>query len=156
MQYKSDSQKECFEKILPWLKGLPNQVIWDREAENPTVYITEGSACVLVEVLPWEDNAAIDTRSYVVTHINLQASLLEFLLRENDRLLFGAFGIDSDGDIFLGHTIVGSECDKDELETSVRSILALADDYDDVIVDRWGGQRAVDRTPNRSEASSAN
>ena len=152
MQYKSEAQQACFEKILPWLKALPNQVIWDKEAENPTVYITEGSACVLVEVLPWEDNAAIDTRSYVVTQVNLQASLLEFLLRENVRLLFGAFGIDSDGDIFLGHTIVGSECDKDELETSVRSILALADDYDDVIVDKWGGQRAVDRSAQRSSA----
>ena len=153
MQYKTAAQRTCFEKILPWLKGLPNQVIWDKEAENPTVYITEGSACVLVEVLPWENNAAIDTRSYVVTQIDLQASLLEFLLRENDRLLFGAFGIDSDGDIFLGHTIVGSECDQAELETSVRSILALADDYDDVIVDRWGGQRAVDRSSPRTASA---
>jgi hypothetical protein len=39
---------------------------------------------------------------------------------------------------------VGSTCNQKELETSVRAVLEIADRYDDEIVERWGGQRALD------------
>jgi len=142
----NDAQRACFDKILPWLQELPHGLTLDPDARNPTVYVAYGSACALVEVLPWHDgDTIIHTRSYVVTQVQLVPGLMEYLLRENDRLLFGAFGIDEDGDVFLNHAIVGSECDRAELLTSVNAILTLADDYDDAIVSRWGGRRAVDR-----------
>jgi hypothetical protein len=147
--FKTEAQKSCYEKIFPWLQGIWSDVVIDMEAPHPTAYITAGSACVLVEVLPWgDDDAVVNTRSYVVTNVDLSPELMHYLLRENDRLLFGAFGIDADGDIFLNHAIVGSECDRPELEASVQAVLSLADEYDDAIVSRWGGQRAVDRVPS--------
>jgi len=56
-----------------------------------------------------------------------------------------ASGIDENGDIVFEHTIVGSTCDKKELESSVAAVLEVSDDYDDKIVERWGGKRALDR-----------
>jgi len=52
------------------------------------------------------------------------------------------------GDVLFQHTIVGSTCDPAELEASVREVLEIADDYDDKIVSRWGGQRELDRAPS--------
>ena len=43
------------------------------------------------------------------------------------------------------HNLIGSTCDKEELKTSVITVVKLADEYDDEIVARWGGQRALDR-----------
>jgi hypothetical protein len=57
---------------------------------------------------------------------------------------FGAFGVDKDGDIIFEHTIVGSTIDKEELKSSVKAVLSVADHYDDDIVSRWGGKRALD------------
>jgi hypothetical protein len=42
---------------------------------------------------------------------------------------------------------VGSTIDKKELEASVIAVLEIADKYDDEIVKRWGGKRALDKTP---------
>jgi len=69
---------------------------------------------------------------------------MQFLLRKNDDMRFGAFGLDRDMDIFFEHTIVGSTCDKEELRATVMAVLQTADKYDDEIVAKWGGERAVD------------
>jgi hypothetical protein len=58
---------------------------------------------------------------------------------------FGAFGLDSDNDVFFEHSIVGSTSDKVELKASVMAVVMTADRYDDQISSRWGGTRAVDR-----------
>ena len=68
---------------------------------------------------------------------------MKYLLLENYTMRFGAFGIDDRGDIVLQHTIVGSTCDKEELQASVTAITTQADRYDDLIIQRWGGERAL-------------
>ena len=105
-----------------------------------------GSALVEVLIFPWnDDDAIINTRSYVATDIELKPDLMRFLLEENAKMMFGAFGVDVNGDIIFEHTIVGSTCDKKELESSVRAVLEVSDDYDDKIIEQWGGKRALDR-----------
>jgi hypothetical protein len=59
---------------------------------------------------------------------------------------FGAFGIDSEGDIFFEHTIIGTKCSIDELRASVVAVINAADEYDDKIMAQYGGRRYIDRT----------
>ena len=59
-------------------------------------------------------------------------------------MLFGAFGIDSDDDIFFQHAIVGSTADKAGFEASIASVASTADEVDDQIVESWGGQLALE------------
>jgi hypothetical protein len=75
---------------------------------------------------------------------DLNQQCLEFLLRENHSFVFGAFSVDKEGDIAFSHSILGETCDKDELRHLVLSVAAVADQYDDKIVSRWGGQRGTD------------
>lgn len=95
---------------------------------------------------PWgEDDATTCTRFFVVTGVETTPELTHDLLRRNDRMRFRAFGLDDDEDIFFEHTILGSSCDRGELKASVMALIATADQVDQELVARWGGQRASDR-----------
>lgn len=145
MEFKTEPQKKCYEKVLPWMKELFGEFAMPR-SEVPVIGVLIGSAVAQVAVTPWgEDDASITVRAYVVSGAELTPELMFYLLKENDAMRFGAFGVDADKDIFFEHTIVGSTCDKNELKASVMAVVLTADRYDDQIVARWGGQRAIDR-----------
>jgi hypothetical protein len=154
MNFENEAQKATYEKILPWMQEMFGDFVGKR-MEIPEFGVRVGSAFAQTAIYPMgEDDSVISTRAYVVTGVDLTADLMHFLLRENDRMTFGAFGIDQDGDIFFEHTIVGSTCDQPELKTSVSSVVLIADEYDDLIVEKWGGERAVDRLRGGEETAS--
>lgn len=145
MNFQTKAQQDCYDKIAVWMQESFGKFPCARP-DFPGLGLFMNSALVEVLVYPWgEDDAIINTRSYVVTEAELTPDLLRFLLQENIGMRFGAFGIDEAGDILFEHTIVGSTCDKKELESSVKAVLEVADEYDDYIVDKWGGKRALDR-----------
>lgn len=146
MEFKTAAQKNIYEKVQPWMKELFGTFVSERKDE-PFFGISVGSAFVSVGVLPWgEDDATITTRCFVITGAEMTPELMHFLLRENDQMRFGAFGLDGVDDIFFEHTIVGSTCDKEELKSSILAVVYTSDQYDDQIMQRWGGQRATDRS----------
>jgi hypothetical protein len=145
MEFETEAQKACFEKVAPWITDLFGGSVL-RNPDRPVLGVVEGSAFAQIGVFPWgAEDATITTRAWVVTHAELGEELLLFLLRENGGMHFGAFGLDDEGDIFFEHSIVGSTCDRKELESSVVAVLRTADEYDDRIVARWGGRRSLDQ-----------
>lgn len=145
MEFETQAQKECYEKVLPWVTELFGGSVL-RKTEVPVLGIMHGSAFAQIGVFPWgDDDAFITTRAYVVTGADLTPELMRFLLLENTGMRFGAFGVDDVGDIIFEHSIVGSTCDQKELESSVIHVARTADEYDDQIVARWGGERALDQ-----------
>ena len=142
MQFRTDAQKECYEKILPWLSEKFNGMI--RPAEDlPAFFVTQGTAVLHIAIFPWGTaDSVIQCRAYVVTDVELTPDLMSFLLFQNTQLRFGAFGIDGDGDIILEHSLAGPTADKMSIQTIAGLILASAVKYGAEIVARWGGQRA--------------
>lgn len=156
MKFDTTAQKACYEMILPLMREMFGEFA-GRRPEVPEFGVLVGSAFAQTAIYPFgEEESVISTRAYVVTGAELTADLMHFLLRENDRMTFGAFGIDEEGDIFFEHSILGSTCDPNELRSSVSSVVLIADEYDDLIVEKWGGERAIDRVrPNQAEAPAA-
>lgn len=145
MKFQTQAQQICYEKVERWMEEMFSDIPWEK-LDEPGFGLFMGSAWVEVHIYDWdEDDSLINVRSVVVTGAELTQDLLLYLLRENDELQFGAFAISSAGEILFQHTIVGSTCDPGELEASVREVLELADEYDDRITVRWGGQRALER-----------
>ncbi len=145
MEFETEAQKACYEKVGPWVRELFGKLA-SRRDDRPVIRILQGSAYAQVGVFAWgESDAIITTRAYVVSGAMLTPEMMYYLLRENEGMPFGAFGVDKDGDILFEHSIVGSTCDKKELEASVIAVLRTADEYDDQIVERWGGRRALDQ-----------
>ncbi|HOG48809.1 MAG TPA: YbjN domain-containing protein [Anaerolineae bacterium] len=145
MEFKTQAQQACYQKIAPWIREIFGEFARARD-DRPVFGVVIGTSFTAIAVYPWgEDDSVITTRSYVVTKVELTPDLMRFLLEQNDRMRFGAFGIDSDGDIFFEHAIVGSTCDKNELQASAIAVAMTSDQYDEQITSRWGGQRACDR-----------
>jgi hypothetical protein len=145
MEFQSIAQQNCYHRIAPWMKDLFGEATVAFEDE-PLFIITIGSAVASTKVIPWgDDEALITTRAYVVTDIEITPELTYYLLRANDGIFFGRFALDREDDIVFEHSLVGSSCDQVELKHSVTTVVRLADDYDDEIVARWGGKRALDR-----------
>ena len=145
MEFDTEGQRRCYELIKPWVKDLFGDDVYEK-AEAPVLGVKHGSAFAQVGVFPWgEDDAVITTRAYVVSGAELTAELMRYLLHENAGMQFGGFGVDRDGDIVFEHSILGSTCDQKELQSSLAAVAQTADDYDDQIVERWGGERALDQ-----------
>lgn len=145
MNFQTQAQQACFEKITPWMEELFGALCKTRE-DIPVFGVLAGSVLAQVGVSAWgENDATVTTRAYLVTDVELTPDLLLFLLQENDRMRFGAFGIDSENDIFFEHTILGSSLDQAELQSSVLAVAATADQYDERIIERWGGTRLLER-----------
>lgn len=153
MKFETAAQQVCYEQILPWMNELFGETVLILDDE-PVFINNFGSAVSSTKIMPWGDEEAlIVTRAYVVTNIEITPDLTYYLLRENDGIYFGRFALDSENDIVFEHSLVGSTCDKAELQNSVMSVIEFADAYDDEIVVRWGGQRALDRWTAMSERS---
>jgi hypothetical protein len=146
VEFRTESQKKVYERVAGILKEqFGKQVVANESA--PVFMIRSGSAVVQIAVLPISDRfTSIRTFSWVVTGAETTSDLSKFLLEENFNLAFGDFALEpGTGDILLKHVILGEGCDTDELMFSVGQIASAADEYDDKIVQRFGGQRAIDR-----------
>jgi hypothetical protein len=145
MEFESNAQRACYRRIVPWMEDLFGEAAVLFEDE-PLFIITIGSAVASTRVAPWgENDALIISRSFVVTDVEITPELSYYLLRANNSIQFGRFALDGENDIVFEHSLVGSTCDQIELKHSVTTVIRLADDYDDEIVARWGGQRALER-----------
>lgn len=143
MEFLSTAQEECYNKIKPWMEELFDAAAHALE-DIPVFQVAVGSTFAFVQISPWNDDATITARAYVVSGAKMTPDLQVFLLRENDTMRFGAFGVDESGDIIFQHAIVGSNCDKNELRATVATVIEVADRYDDRIVETWGGKRGLD------------
>jgi hypothetical protein len=118
----------------------------------PKFDILYGSTLVEVEVLPWEihpwqeaDLATVRATSCVTVGSTVDHQLMHFLLTENRRMRFGAFHLDEANQVLFAESVLGGEnMDLMELQTCILSVVTIADTYDDIISERFGGQRAVD------------
>lgn len=145
MEFTTKKQEEIYTTVGKWMKELFGDLVVARE-DVPVYGIRFGSAFIQVSVYAWgEEEATITTRAYVVYGAEITLELARYLLKKNEEMRFGAFGVDDEGDIEFEHTILGASAQPEELKASVYTVMKVADEYDDEIVAKWGGQRALDR-----------
>jgi len=115
MEFENEAQKSCYETVATWLKEIWGEAFLRFSDDVPAAIIDYGSTLGQVAIVPWgDDDAVVAVRAIVVREAELSKDLLEYLLRKNHNMRFGAFEIDDDGNVIFRHTIVGSTCDKNE------------------------------------------
>ncbi len=142
MEFVHEAHEQAYENAKQYLKEAFGEAVHEFE-EFPGFAIPYGSAVAFIRVLPWQDEAVVCTRSYVVSGVQHTPELMEFLLRANADFVFGAFGFDEDGDVTFEHTILATEMTPAALRDSVLAVLITADEYDDIIAERFGGSPAL-------------
>jgi len=118
-----------------------------RKVDDSLYVIKQGSAYVMVNVVPWGDNKAmVRCVAQLVKGVDVDGPLAKQLLELNAHLRFGAFAIDpSERTVLFSHTILGgTTLDPEELVATLRDVALIADEYDDKLRKKYGGQRMID------------
>jgi hypothetical protein len=82
--------------------------------------------------------------AYCVQGVALEENLLLGLLEVNHHRPFGAFSLVG-SDIFFSHSIFGRSLQRSNLLGTIAAVANVSDEYDDRIVNKYGGQTALQR-----------
>src|SRR3954465_7955467 len=113
-----------------------------RKIEDGLYCIKQGSTLVMISAHPWGDRAVVRLAAQLVKGVTMEVPLALQLLEMNALLRFGAFAYVPAGDVIIfSHTLLGGDTlDGEELTTTIRDVAIIADEYDDRIAARYGGQ----------------
>lgn len=114
----------------------------------PTQFVVkQGSTFVMLTVRPMHGgHAQVRCIAQLVKGVNMTPDLALELLKLNTQISFGAFGY-SEGArlVLLTNSLLGGETlDPEELRATLESLVRVADEYDDIIIAKYGGQRMTD------------
>lgn len=118
-----------------------------RKIDQSLYVIKQGSTYVMINVVPWGDNRAmVRCTAQLVKGVDVDGPLAKQLLELNAHLRFGAFAWDPvEHTVLFNHTILGgTTLDPEELTTTLRDVALIADEYDDKLMKKYGGQRMID------------
>jgi len=145
VEFETDAQRIGYERCL----GIAREVFGESiniMDDRPGFSFVAGSTLVYAYVIPCgDDGATLQAYSPVVAGAEMNLELAMFLLHENDDMRFGAFSVSEDGTIYYNYNVVAGTVDKEELKAAILGVVGVADDYDDKIVAKWGGQTVKDR-----------
>lgn len=134
---------ETYEKLKEYLGELFDEPYHDPESDH--FYVRYGTTVLEISVEPYgSDEAMVVIMSYCVQDIELTEELLAGLLELNHRLTCGHFSVVGN-DIYFAHTLFGRSLDARDLLRAITAVATIADDYDDRIVARYGGQTALEK-----------
>jgi hypothetical protein len=117
-----------------------------RKVEDGLYAVKQGSSMVMIKVHPWKDHALIRLVAQLVKGVSMECPLAVELLGMNAVLRFGAFAFVPEGRaIILCHTLIDRDLGaSDEFLETIRDFAFVADEYDDRIAARYGGQTMED------------
>ncbi|HEX9734051.1 MAG TPA: YbjN domain-containing protein [Thermoanaerobaculia bacterium] len=147
MEFASDKHREVYQRVKVYLAELFDDKLYHEE-ETGHFYVRYGSTVLEISVEPYgvddADDAIMIAMSYCVQGVEVDEELLRGLLELNHTLPFGSFSLVGD-DIFFSHSLLGQTLERSNVLATIAAVANVSDEYDDRIVERFGGQRALDR-----------
>lgn len=160
MEFEHAHHREVHDTVGQFLSELFENPHHD--PENGHYYVGYGSTVMEISVEPYgPEETIVLVMAFCVQDVEPSEELLRGLLRLNHQIPVGAFSV-VDRDVYLGHSIFGRDLGRKNLLGVIAAVANLSDEYDDRIVDRYGGQTALDRIratggrKRRHETSPAN
>ena len=131
--------KRIRSKIEKSLKEMPD--IDAVQMDDGNYRLIRGSAVLYLGVEEWGmRDAMVRCSSYVVIGATIDKDLMEFLLEGNAKIPFGSFAIDDDRDILFEYSLIATNSSRYELKEAIKAVAKAVDDYDNKIINRWGGE----------------
>jgi hypothetical protein len=146
--FTNHAQELTYRKVAEYLTTSELFKNTVRSADDqPKFNLQYGSTKVGIRVLSWEVNpwdtpelVIVRACSCITVGSQIAPELTEYLLRENLRMRFGAFQLGDNNEIFFAHNILGGEqLDIMELQTCILAVVTIADTYDDILTEKFGG-----------------
>jgi hypothetical protein len=141
--FESPVHQETFNKLREYLGELFEEPYHD--PDNDHFYVRYGSTVLEISVEPYgAEETMVVIMSYCVQDVELDEELMAGLLELNHQMPCGHFSLVGN-DIFFAYSLFGSDLDPRDLLRAITAVATVADDYDDRIVARYGGQTALER-----------
>lgn len=143
MRFEHEIHRDTHLKVEEYLGELFDEPYHD--PDNGHFYVRYGTTVLEISVDPYgPEEAVVTIMSYCVQGVQVVEELLMGLLELNHHLSFGAFSLVG-ADIFFSHSLFGMDLEPGHLLRAITAVATIADDYDDKIVERYGGQTALER-----------
>jgi hypothetical protein len=153
-EFEHQRHREAHERVAEYLDELFEDALEDQGH----FYVRYGSTVLEIAIEPYgPDEASVIIMSYCVQGAEVDEDLRTGLLELNHDLPFGAFSIVGK-DIFFSHALFGRTLQRTNLLGAIAAVAETSDRYDDLIADKYGGERALDRiqdTGGRKERQKA-
>ncbi len=142
MQFENENQASTYRDVEVYLGELFDQ---DFHSEDGHFYVQYGSTVIEISVEPYgPEEVMVMVMAYCVQGVTVDEDLALGLLELNHTLPFGAFSLVGT-DIFFSYAIFGRTLERSNLLNAIAAVANVSDDYDDRIVAKYGGERALDR-----------
>jgi hypothetical protein len=143
MQFEHEHQRATHDRVDQYLSELFEDPYHD--PENGHFYVGYGSTVLELSVEPYgPEETIVLVTAYCAQGIDREEDLLLGLLELNHELPVGAFSLVGN-DVFYSHALFGKTLDRKNLLGAIAAVATISDDYDDRIVEKYGGQTALDR-----------
>ncbi len=143
MSGKHAIQEETFRRVREYLSEFFDDPYCDPEEGH--FYVRYGTTVLEISVEPYgPDEVMVRIMSYCVQGVDAADDLLLGLLELNHNLALGHFSL-VDDDVFFSHSLFGRDLEPRDLLRAITAVATVADDYDDRIVEKYGGQTALER-----------
>lgn len=137
----------CQEDVYSAVGSMLDELVDEHfdDAAHCDYYLKYGTTLLEIAIVPYlEDNAVIKVRAFCVQGVESTSELMTELLRLNAQIPLGSFSL-VDGNVYFEHGFLGRDLVAEQLVASLNSVATIADEYDEWIIDRWGGTTALDR-----------
>lgn len=128
-------------RIESFLKETPFQV-----TKDGSYSLLYGSTNVVIKPLIFSGTIPlVSIFAYVVQGVNVNDKLMRYLNDINSRIVFGRFFvIEEEKLVVCQHSLFGSTLGKDELFTAIAAVAGASNQYDEEIMQKFGGKRFID------------
>jgi hypothetical protein len=141
--FRTRCQEEVYRQVKSYLDELVDEHFDD--AEHCDFYLKYGSTVLEISIDPFEeDDAVIEILAFCVQGVEPSFELMQELLRLNSELPLGGFSL-VDKNIFFSHSFLGRRLRPEQLIASLNSVATTSDDWDEKLVERYGGETALER-----------
>jgi len=143
MDFAHEHHQQTHARVSEFLAELFEEPYLD--PDNAHFYVGYGSTVLEVSVEPYgPEETIVEVTAYCVQGVERTENLLLGLLELNHELPVGAFSLVGK-DVFFSFTLFGRALERSNLLGAIAAVANVSDDYDDRIVDKYGGQTALDR-----------
>ena len=132
------------EKVQRWLAEFVGGYEVDQAGR---VSFQHGSARIFVNVYPWaSDGSLVTVGTLVVSGIPKSPELNEWVAYNAGSYVFGSFNLAENrqdpakADLIFDHSLLGDYIDLEEFRTAVGGVAHIADDLDNELSERFGGE----------------
>jgi hypothetical protein len=141
--FNTSAQERVYGQVRNLLDNLVDEHFDD--AEHCDFYLKYGSTVIEISIKPYEeDESVVEVLAYCVQGVEPSSELMRELLRLNTEIPIGAFSM-LNNDVYYSHSFLSRDLQPDQLIASLNSVATISDLYDEKIIEKHGGQTAIDR-----------